>query len=588
MSEQNRIGRGELIDARGESRGLFWAAGLFSVCVNLLMLTGPLFMLQVYDRVLGSGSKATLLALFSIVGFLYLMMGLLDGTRARLLSRIGARFQSALEDRVFHAALGHAALTPREAGKSRAMDQLSALRRFFGSTAFAALYDLPFTPIFLLGISLFHPYLGLLATGGGAVLVAVALWHRSLARPAQDAMIRAEAEASQTARSMGASAEALTALGMREAAYRRWLRMRDTALEKTVISEDTTHGFAAASRTLRLFLQSAMLAMGAWLVLERQVTPGAMIASSILLGRALQPVDLLIGQWTIVQQAQRGWSDLAELLGKTPQAKPRTALPRPRAHLSTHQLSVIPPGQHQAALRMIGFDLAPGEALGVIGPSGAGKSTLARALTGVWQPASGSIRLDGATLSHYAPEALGNYIGYLPQQVQLFDGTIAENIAKLSLSPNAEAVVAAAKKADAHDLILSLPEGYDTPVASAGGLLSGGQMQRIGLARAFYGDPVIVILDEPNANLDNTGSLALNAAIRRHKKDGGAVLIMAHRPSAIQECEKLLVLDGGMRRAFGPRDQVLSDMVKNSTEIQKARTEAGPRSGPTSGMGGVQ
>ncbi|WP_434289468.1 type I secretion system permease/ATPase [Celeribacter sp. SCSIO 80788] len=588
MSEHSRIGQGELRNARRESRNLFWAVGLFSICINLLMLTGPLFMLQVYDRVLGSGSEATLLALFAIVGFLYLMMGLLDGTRARLLSRIGARFQSALEDRVFHAALSHAAMTPREAGKGRAMDQLSALRRFFGSTAFAAFYDLPFTPIFLLGISLFHPSLGLLATGGGTILVAVALWHRTLARPAQDAMIRAEAEASQTASRIGASAEALTALGMRETAYRRWLRMRDIALEKTITSEDTTHGFAAASRTLRLFLQSAMLAMGAWLVLERQITPGAMIASSILLGRALQPVDLLIGQWTIVQQAQQGWSDLADLLGKTPKPEPRTELPRPRALLTVHQLSIIPPGQPQAALRMIGFDLTPGEALGVIGPSGAGKSTLARALTGVWQPASGTIRLDGAKLSQYAPEALGDYIGYLPQQVQLFDGTIAENIAKLSLAPDAEAVVSAAKKADAHELILSLPEGYDTPVAASGGLLSGGQMQRIGLARAFYGDPVIVILDEPNANLDNIGSLALNAAIRRHKKDGGAVLIMAHRPSAIQECEKLLVLDNGMRRAFGPRDQVLSDMVKNSTELQNARTETGSRNGPTSNMGGVQ
>ncbi|PTQ74832.1 type I secretion system permease/ATPase [Celeribacter persicus] len=588
MSEHSRIGQGELISARRESRGLFWAVGLFSICINLLMLTGPLFMLQVYDRVLGSGSEATLLALFSIVGFLYLMMGLLDGTRARILSRIGARFQSRLEDRVFHASLGHAALTPREAGKGRAMEQLSAIRRFFGSPVFAALYDLPFTPFFLLGISLFHPYLGILAVGGGTVLVIVALVHRSLAKPAQDAVMRAESEASQTASRMGASAEALTALGMREAAYRRWLRMRSVALEKTVTSEDTTHGFTAASRTLRLFLQSAMLAMGAWLVLERQVTPGAMIASSILLGRALQPVDLLIGQWNVVQQAQRGWSDLAGLLGKTPKPEARTELPRPHAQLSVHQISVVPPGQQQASLRMVSFDLAPGEALGVIGPSGAGKSTLARALTGVWQPASGSIRLDGAKLSHYNPEVLGSYIGYLPQQVQLFDGTIAENIAKLSLTPNAEAVVSAAKKADAHDLILSLPDGYDTPVASAGGLLSGGQLQRIGLARAFYGNPVIVILDEPNSNLDNTGSLALNTAIRRHKEEGGAVLIMAHRPSAIQECEKLMVLDGGMRRAFGPRDQVLSEMVKNSKDIQKARAKTGPRPGPASGMGGVQ
>ncbi|WP_226551106.1 type I secretion system permease/ATPase [Celeribacter naphthalenivorans] len=576
--EDIRLGQRELSSVRRESRGLFWMSGVFSICINMLMLTGPLFMLQVYDRVLGSGSEATLLALFSIVAFLYLMMGLLDGTRAHILSRVAARFQSRLETRVFHATMAQAAHNPRESRKIRGMDNLTAIRRFFGSPALAALFDLPFTPLFLFGISLFHPYLGLLAVGGGAVLVGVALWHRSAAKSMQDAVIRAESEAAQTASRMTTAAEALAALGMKEAAYRRWLKARETALATSVASEDTTHGFTAASRALRLFLQSAMLALGAWLVLERQISPGAMIASSILLGRALQPVDLLIGQWNLLQHAQRGWGDLAELLGKNPADVIRTELPRPTAALTVQQVSVVPPGQQQASLRMISFDLAPGEALGVIGPSGAGKSTLARALTGVWAPSSGAIRLDGAKLEHYASEALGSYIGYLPQQVQLFDGTIAENIAKLALSPDAEAVITAAKKADAHDLILSLPDGYDTPVASAGGLLSGGQLQRIGLARAFYGNPVIVILDEPNSNLDNAGSLALNAAIRRHKAEGGAVLIMAHRPSAIQECEKLLVLDGGLRRAFGPRDQVLGEMVKNSKDI--LRKDAG--------QGGIQ
>ncbi|MDO6457777.1 type I secretion system permease/ATPase [Celeribacter halophilus] len=573
--EEIRLGQEELATVRRGSRGLFWACGVFSICINLLMLTGPLFMLQVYDRVLGSGSEATLVALFSIVAFLYLMMGLLDGTRARILSRIAARFQTRLENRVFHASMAQAARNPRDIRKIRGMDDLTAIRRFLGSPALSALYDLPFAPVFLCGIALFHPYLGLLAVGGGGMLVAVALLHRAAAKPKQDALIRAENEAQQTASRMTSAAEALAALGMKEAAFRRWLKARETALRQGVVSEDTTHGFTAASRALRLFLQSAMLALGAWLVLERQLSAGAMVASSILLGRALQPVDMLIGQWGLVQHGLRGWRDLAELLGRTPAETPRTALPRPKAALSVQQLTVTPPGQVQAALRMVGFDLAPGEALGVIGPSGAGKSTLARALTGVWPPAGGTIRLDGAKLSHYDSEVLGRYIGYLPQQVQLFDGTIAENIAKLAFAPQAEAVIAAAKKADAHDLILSLPEGYDTPVSAAGGLLSGGQLQRIGLARAFYGDPVIVILDEPNANLDNAGSLALNAAIRRHKDEGGAVLIMAHRPSAIQECEKLLVLEGGLRRAFGPRDQVLGEMVRNSKDILRSGTAQG-------------
>jgi len=576
--DQTRQGQHELASVRRRSRGLFWATGVFSVCVNLLMLTGPLFMLQVYDRVLGSGSEATLVALFVIVAFLYLMMGLLDGIRGRILSRIAARFQSDLETRVFHAAMSRAARKPRDKSQSRAMDNLAALRRFFGSPAFSALYDLPFTPVFLFGIGLFHPYLGMLAVGGGAVLVALALLHRAIAKPAQGAALQSETEAAQMASRMTTAAEALQALGMQEAAYRRWMRARGAALARSVTSEDTTHGFTAASRALRLFLQSAMLALGAWLVLQKDVSSGAMIASSILLGRALQPIDILIGQWNLVQHAQRAWADLSELLGAYPPLPERTELPRPKAALTVQNLTIVPPGQTQASLRSISFDLLPGEALGVIGPSGAGKSTLARALTGVWPPNTGSLRLDGAKLSHYAPEVLGSYIGYLPQQVQLFDGTIAENIAKLALSPDAEAVVLAAQKADAHNLILSLPEGYDTQVASAGGLLSGGQLQRIGLARAFYGNPVIVILDEPNSNLDNDGSLALNAAIRRHKAEGGAVLIMAHRPSAIQECEKLLVLDGGLRRAFGPRDAVLTEMVKNSKDILRKNA----------GQGGIQ
>ncbi|WP_417268249.1 type I secretion system permease/ATPase [Celeribacter baekdonensis] len=576
--DQTRQGQHELASVRRRSRGLFWATGVFSVCVNLLMLTGPLFMLQVYDRVLGSGSEATLVALFVIVAFLYLMMGLLDGIRGRVLSRIAARFQSDLETRVFHAAMLRAARRPRDKSQSRAMDNLAALRRFFGSPALSAFYDLPFTPVFLLGIGLFHPYLGMLAVGGGAVLVSLALVHRAIAKPAQGAALQAETEAAQMASRMTTAAEALQALGMQEAAYRRWMRARGAALSRSVTSEDTTHGFTAASRALRLFLQSAMLALGAWLVLQKDVSSGAMIASSILLGRALQPIDVLIGQWNLVQHAQRAWVDLSELLGAYPPLPVRTELPRPKAALTVQNLTIVPPGQTQASLRSISFDLLPGEALGVIGPSGAGKSTLARALTGVWSPNTGSLRLDGAKLSHFAPEVLGSYIGYLPQQVQLFDGTIAENIAKLALSPDAEAVVLAAKKADAHNLILSLPEGYDTQVASAGGLLSGGQLQRIGLARAFYGNPVIVILDEPNSNLDNDGSLALNTAIRRHKAEGGAVLIMAHRPSAIQECEKLLVLDGGLRRAFGPRDAVLTEMVKNSKDILRK----------SAGQGGIQ
>ena len=338
---------------------------------------------------------------------------------------------------------------------------------------------------------------------------------------------------------------------------------------------DKGGAYGTVSKIFRQFLQSAMLGLAAWLVLRGELSSGAMIAASILMGRALSPIEQSIGQWALVQRAQEGWGRLADLLSSVPPEPQRTALPKPRAILEAHQITVVPPGEQQASLRMVSFRLEPGQALGVIGPSGAGKSTLARTLTGVWRAAGGKVRLDGATLDQYEPDVLGSYIGYLPQRVTLFDGTIADNIARLQPKPDDAMVVDAAQKADAHDMILKLPEGYNTRVSAIGSRLSGGQIQRIGLARALYGDPVILVLDEPNSNLDNDGSTALNAAIRRMKVEGKSILIMAHRPAAIQECEMLLVLEDGARKAFGPRDQVLREMVKNHTEIIKSSGPGG-------------
>jgi ATP-binding cassette subfamily C protein len=338
---------------------------------------------------------------------------------------------------------------------------------------------------------------------------------------------------------------------------------------------DTSGLFTMLTKTFRQFLQSAMLALGAYLVLQGSVTGGAMIASSILLGRALAPIEQAVGQWSNVQAAFRGWRNLGTLLEDFPTQPPRTALPRPSAKLDVQQLTIIPPGQKTAALKLLNFSLEPGQAVGVIGASGAGKSTLARALTGIWRPAGGSIRLDGASLDQFEPDVLGSYVGYLPQRVVLFEGTIAENIAKMAREPDAEKVVAAAKKAAAHDMIVSLPQGYDTRVTANGGNLSGGQLQRIGLARALYDEPVILVLDEPNSNLDNEGSMALNTAIRQAKEAGSAVLIMAHRPAAIQECDLLLVIEGGTRKAFGPRDEILRDNVKNHAQISRTQGTGG-------------
>ena len=571
---QNQTGLDELKAARRESRGLYWAVGLFSFFANLLMLTGPLYMLQVYDRVLSGRSFETLIALSLVVVFLFGIMGILDYARGRVMARAGARFQARLDRRVFDAVVHQSSKSPTPASLSGLRD-LESVQQLMTSPVLMAAFDAPWTPVFLIGISLFHPWLGILAVAGGSFLILVSILNRSLSRQPILKSSTASHHAALIGEQIRSEAEMVRALGMQTAANNRWQSARDEALEQQVAASDMAGGFSAFTKATRLLLQSAMLGLGAYLVLSNELSPGAMIAGSILLGRALAPVELGIGQWAVVQRALKGWENLGQLLSDVPTVPPRTELPVPKAKLEAQQLTVVPPGESQAALRMVNFELQPGQAVGVIGPSGAGKSTLARALTGVWPAAGGRIRLDGATLDQYDPDKLGQYIGYLPQRVQLFDGTIAQNIAKLSSQPDSERVVAAAKKAAAHDMIVKLPDGYDTIVTGNGGRLSGGQIQRIGLARAMYSDPVILVLDEPNSNLDNDGSNALNAAIRSMKKEGKSVLIMAHRPAAIQECDLLLVLDGGARSAFGPRDEVLRESVVNHKQIQQSKTQGG-------------
>ena len=540
------------------------------------MLTGPLYMLQVYDRVLGSRSEETLIALSILVAFLYGMMGLLDYARGRIMGRAGARFQTALDHRVFDAMVRRSAVSNDPKAQTGLTD-LESVQRLIGSPVLMAVFDIPWTPVFLAGIALFHPWLGLLAIIGGSILVLITLLNQMFSRgPMLQANITAH-KASQMSDEIRNEAEMIQSMGMRGAAFKRWVGARDESLAEAVTASDVSGSFLTVSKTLRLFLQSAMLGLGAYLVLQNELTPGAMIAASILLGRALAPIELAIGQWAMVQRAMRGWSNLAELLEAVPPEAPRTALPRPQAKLSVQALTVIPPGEKRASLKNVSFEVKPGQAVGVIGPSAAGKSTLARALTGVWRPAGGSVRLDGAALEQYDPDVLGQHIGYLPQRVQLFDGTIAQNIARLADQPDAEKVVAAAKTAAAHQMIVELPDGYDTRITAGGGRLSGGQMQRIGLARALYDDPVIVILDEPNSNLDNEGSQALNTAIKDMKTAGKSVLIMAHRPAAIQECDTLLVLDHGSKAAFGPKDDVLKETVRNHQNIRNAASMGGVR-----------
>jgi len=572
MSRSKRTGSDHLTGFCRQNGWLIGTIAVFSMVVNALMLTGPVFMLQVYDRVLGSGSEETLVSLMLIVAFLFGVLGLLDFARSRIGLRYGARLQVALERSVFRASLADARATGTH---PQALGDLAQIQRFITTPVFMALFDLPWTLFFIGAIFLFHSWLGWLALAGLAVLVAVTLLNRAASLNAIARSGVASGAAERIAFEMQAQSDLIQSLGMQGAAFARWQRQRHMALSEAIRSADLVGGFSAVTRTLRLFLQSAILGLGAYLVLQGQLTAGAMIAASILLGRALAPVEMVIGQWSMIAEAGQSWRRLERLLQKQPAEPVRIALPQPAARLNVNQVSIIPPGGTAPTLRGVCLQVQPGQAVGVIGASGSGKSTLARALTSIWSASTGQIRLDGATLDQYPPEDLGRYIGYLPQSVSLFEGTVSENIARLDAEADDLAIVKAARAAAAHDMILTLPDGYNTRVSGCSAGLSGGQIQRIGLARALYGDPVLLVLDEPNASLDSDGSLALNKAVNEVKARGGAALIMAHRPSAIKGCDKLLVLSDGAPVMFGPTQEVLRKTLTNYSDLQQVMAGQG-------------
>ncbi|HMO06045.1 MAG TPA: type I secretion system permease/ATPase [Paracoccaceae bacterium] len=559
----------ELRAARGSGRVLIFWAFVFSVFVNLLMLTGPLYMLQVYDRVLASRSVATLVALSILAAMLYALMAVLDFARGRVMGRVGARFQSALDARVFEASLRRGQQPRDRAAAAAAGRDLDAVQTFLTSPVLLAVMDMPWTPVFIAAIFLFHPMLGWLAVAGGVVLVALTL----IGQVAGAGRVRQAQMATQASHAFAdearAGSELLLTQGLRRSMTRRWVDRRADALARSMASADLTGGLTSLTKSFRLFLQSAMLGLGAFYVLRGEMTPGSMIAGSILMGRAMAPIEQAMGQWPVLQRARAGWDALGRFLAQVPPPALRTELPVPRAHLAVSGLVVVPPGTRTPVLRNVTFQVQPGQALGVIGRSGSGKSTLARALLGYWPAASGEIRLDGATLDQYDPERLGQHIGYLPQTVTLFSGTVAENIARMAARPDPEAVIAAAQAANAHEMITRLPEGYDTMLTGQESQLSGGQRQRIALARALYGDPVLLILDEPNSALDAEGSEALNRAVRRFKSAGKAVIIMTHRPMAIAECDQLMVVENGAVAALGPRDEVMDRMLANAGPVQQ-------------------
>ena len=544
-------------------------AGLFSLAVNLLLLVPPLYMLQLFDRVISSRSEETLVMLTLAAGVALAMMALLDAVRARLFLGCGVALERKLGPRVLDALL---ARLNRTAGAVQAagLRDVSTLRGFFVGAAVLALFDAPWLPIFLALIFLFHPLLGAVALGGAVAMILIAALNERLTRRPLERAQEEGRRAGHFVEAATRNAETVAALGMVPGVSRRWNALNDRMVAEQI--EATTRGssFSSLTKFARQVIQMLMLGAGAYLVITQRATPGVMLAATIVLGRALAPVEMLVASWRHLVEARSAWNRLAALLDDAPEANKPTELPAPEGELSAERAVYILPDAPRPALQGVSFQLRPGESLGLIGPTAAGKSTLARLIVGVWRPNAGAIRLDGADVTAWPREQLARHIGYLPQSVELLPGTVAENIARLS-EPDSEAVVRAARRAHVHELIMRLPQGYDTQVGDAGNRLAPGQRQRVALARALYGDPRLVVLDEPNSDLDSEGEHALLQALQDLKRDRVTVVVIAHRPSLLASVDKLLVLKEGVAELFGPRAEVMARVTR---VVQSARGAA--------------
>lgn len=555
-------------------RGTFVLVALFSAAVNILMLTGPMFMLQVYDRVLASGSVPTLIGLFTIIVVLFAFLGLYDFLRVRLLSRAAYRLDRELGDEGMRLWL--------EMGRSgnpanrRPLNDLAVVRGFLTSPGLLGFFDMPWVPLYLFIIFIVHPWLGLLTLAGALVVTVLALLGQSLTNKSYKQAMGIDASESFFVEQSYRSAETVTALGMADRVLGRWRRMHDEGLSHGQSGGDLSEGISAFSKAFRLLMQSAILGLGAYLVIRQEMSAGMIVAASIIAGRALAPIDQVIGQWRSILRAHEAHKRLDEALASPKMAPPVLELPAPEGNLVVKGLTKFPPGQRNRAERPpiladVSFTLSPGDAMGVIGPSASGKSTLARLLVGAWLPDRGEIRLDGATLDQWQPAKLGPHIGYLPQNLELLAGTVRDNIARFDTGASDEAVIAAARLAGVHDMILSLPSGYGTELGHGIQPLSGGQIQRIGLARAVFGQPKLIVLDEPNSNLDALGDEALSRAILSLRESGATLIVMAHRPSAIASVNKVLVLQNGQVAHFGDRDAVLAQATRAPVAIRKVQ-----------------
>ncbi|WNW14430.1 type I secretion system permease/ATPase (plasmid) [Pseudomonas sp. DTU_2021_1001937_2_SI_NGA_ILE_001] len=540
-------------------RRLFGVLALFSGVINLLMLVPSVYMMQVFDRVLTSRNETTLLMLSLILLIFFALSCALEWVRGQVMIKMSAGLDTHLGERVFNAAFQRS-LKEHSANPAQVLSDLNSIRQFVTGPGLVALFDAPWLPIYLIATFLFHPWLGVFTVVGSLILAGLAIWNELATRKSMSEANRLSVASSSYVNGTLQNAEVIQAMGMLSPLRKRWFKVQQGVITEQGEASDRSSQIAALSRFVRMTWQSMALGLGAILVIENQISAGVMIAVSVLLGRAMAPAEALIGSWKQMGNAQSSYERLNKLLNEFPEEPVRMPLPAPSGALSIERLVVTPPGLQRPAVNGATFKLEKGEVLAIIGPSASGKSSLIRAMVGIWPAGHGSVRLDGAEIGQWSREALGPHLGYLPQDIELFDGSIAQNIARFGEVDSAK-VIEAAQLAGIHEMILHFPKGYDTLLGSGGLGLSGGQKQRVGLARALYGKPALIVLDEPNSNLDEAGEAALVQGVRKLKEEGSTVVLVTHRPNVLGVVDKLLFLKDGVQQLFGPRDQVMKTLV---------------------------
>lgn len=544
-------------------RSSFFNVGLFSMFINLLMLVPAFYMLQVYDRVVTSGSVSTLVMLTLVMLLLMITMGGLEWVRSRIMVRISTKIDTLLGHRLYDASFKQALQTGGMQANAQPLSDLTGLRQFLTGNGLFAFFDAPWVPIYIAIMFMFHPWFGVVAIISVIILATLAVINEKVTGKMLAEANKENMGATQFTNKNLRNAEVVESMGMLARIRDRWQEKNRKVLALQGIASDRAGILTSVSKTTRLIVQSLVLGLGAYLAIQQEISPGLMIAGSILLGRALAPIDQMIGVWKQFVSARSQYQRLNEILTKVAEEPERMSLPEPKGIVSAENVMVAPPGSRTPVVKGVSFVVEPGDMVGIVGPSAAGKSTLARAILGIWPTIGGKMRLDGADIFNWKREELGPHIGYLPQDIELFEGSISENIARFG-EVNSQEVVRAAQMAGVHDMILRLPEGYDTVIGATGGALSGGQRQRIGLARAIYGHPKLIVLDEPNSNLDDQGEAALAVALQNLKETGATVFIITHRSSVLSQVQKLMVMKEGGLAMFGPRDQVLAELSKAS------------------------